>query len=107
MSGERRFPAGAQLSAVQYMERGHSVDETATVMGITTDRVRGWWKKFHPNLPIHEPDGKTAFLRDMGCVERMVKLAVYECPYCGGLIYHPILKTIKPWHCHWCGREVK
>lgn len=103
----RKFKDGEIYGAVQYIERGHSVSETADLVGVTTSRIRSWWSRVHPQLPIRNPGPDTKFLRLVNRIERKLVLDVYECPYCLGLIYQPVIVAPKPWHCPWCGREVK
>lgn len=99
---------GKSWDAVKMIERGHTVRETASALGVTTGEVRSWWRRLHPHLPIHEPGPEVEPLRFIGAHERTMKVALFECPHCGGLIdYVSDVAEGRPWHCEWCGREVR
>lgn len=99
---------GKRHEASDWIERGHSVAETARMMGVSKRQVRAWWSQLHPNLPIHEPGPDVRMWRFVSSWARKATVATWECPYCGGLVEHVVHNNpVKPWHCEWCGREVK
>lgn len=96
-----------KFAAVRYIECGHKPKEAAELAGVTVERVYQWWKQLHPGLPIPKSAPKAGFLRRIGHIVRRVDFDIYECPFCGGVIYQPQINAPKPWHCPWCGKDVR
>ena len=92
--------------AVKLIEEGVPVRKVAHDMGVPVERVRDWWRTRHPGLPIHEPGPNAKLAVFLGAYEIKTRVAMYECPHCGGLIHYVNDDGRgRPWHCQWCGRE--
>ena len=96
-----------KYNAVQHIEQGHTVQEAAKLAGVSAWAINRWWQELHPGLPMPRPASKAGFLKHVGHIVRKVDLDIYECPFCGGVIYQPQINAPKPWHCPWCGKDVR
>lgn len=51
----KRYPEEFKLEAVrQVVDRGHSVAEVASRLGVTTHSLYAWLKKYGPHAPEHQ-----------------------------------------------------
>jgi transposase len=55
MMSNKRYPDEFKIEAVrQVVERGHSVTEVASRLGVTTHSLYAWKKKYGPDAPEHQ-----------------------------------------------------
>jgi transposase len=55
MMSNKRYPDEFKIEAVrQVVERGHSVAEVASRLGVTTHSLYAWKKKYGPDAPEHQ-----------------------------------------------------
>lgn len=93
-------------NAVRYLEKGNTLSEVSKMINVGSKTLKNWWYERHPKLDPPYRYSAAPMLKMLRIDERKVQVRVFECPHCGGVVYHVPIDLQVPRHCYWCGNAV-